>query len=177
MLTSLLGLTACMKITPKITELRMLGGFTLDQQSIVVANKISPVVAVSGTCNPQFTDIEISLDKGGSWLSISQFATSSNFKCQSSGTFSYSLQFDHTVFAGSNAALLQLRGAAELGFSNPMLLSLGASSVYFNNLTSGGHQVPAVGTGYKLRGQIVGVANGALSSGGGFKLRGRLVTQ
>lgn len=170
-----LGLTACKNAVPEIEELRKLDGFSLDQQTISISNKNTPTLTVSGTCGSQFLEIEISFDQGRSWNNISSYATSSNFLCATTGTFSYNLTLGAGLFTASNQTNLHFRGVAALGESDSKFVTLAAMSPFFNSFTAGGHQVPATGGSYKLTGQLVGIANGVTSSGGTYKLKGRLV--
>ena len=169
-LSAVLGLSACKKGVSEIEALKALSGFALNQQSGTVASKTAPTFTVSGTCTEQYHDVEMSLDGGKTWVSAAEVATHHGAVCGTAGTFNFN-------FAASREAKIHFRGISEFGYSSTEVFSLAVASAFYNSISSGGHSSPAVGAGFKLRGQVVGLANGATSSGGGFKVKGRLVTE
>jgi hypothetical protein len=126
-LTVPLALTACKKGVPEVQSLRKLNGFQLDQSSVAVSNKLNPQFSLSGKCNEDYSDIEVSFDGGHSWTSVQKVASAASLNCSSTRTFQ--LTFNSVsayIRAGSaaSAGTWLFHGVSDLGNSEDASLNL-----------------------------------------------------
>jgi hypothetical protein len=165
-------MVACKKGLPESSNLRSLSGFSLDQESVTVSRKSNPQFSISGICDPQFSDVEISLDSGSNWVSASKLASQASINCTSTGRFSLTFAHDISswILTGSAAesGLWKFRGSSDIGYSDTQSLNVLASQR--GQLFLAGADLTTSG-GYQLKSRIGGGLR-VISTSGSYVLKG-----
>jgi hypothetical protein len=119
-------MVACQKADVNLGALNALDGFAVQQSSVSSTQLSNPGFTISGTCNKNFSSIDISFDGGKTWCDLSGVSTAT-VNCKSdtgSGSFTANFNRDLTHsqcvpaggFSASNG--IKLRGSGDLGKSN-----------------------------------------------------------
>lgn len=174
-------LSSCKKGVPDISSLRELEGFSLNQNSISISDKVSPSFAISGQCQRIYSGIEISIDGGKEWKSLSSFSLSHSINCSVNGTFSANLSFANQPLESSGWSssgvyhLLRFRGVSELGPSKSISLLLSKQSFGIGRITAGASNSTMTGGSYRLKGQVTSLTSAPVLSGGNYKMQGEVL--
>jgi hypothetical protein len=180
---ALLSLGACKKGTPEVSTLGPMSGFYLDASSGIADSKTAPTFSITGHCTSKFKDVEISLDKGVTWKSLSVFGSPYTMNC-SNGSFSATMKMASSDFPTSIASVssydLLIRGSSDFGYSDQVSFLInfsgknGAGAVVAGS--SGGLLVSS-NSSYKMSGRIRDVSQGNVltSSGSNYQMVGGLL--
>jgi hypothetical protein len=104
--------------------LKSLSGFSLETTSVTTSTKATPQFSINGYCSSKYSDIQVSVDEGKTWVLAAEVSTAKAVSCDNLGTFSYDLSFSSGIFedskwssAGVYSGFL-VRGFSSFGFSD-----------------------------------------------------------
>lgn len=165
-----LSLISCKKGMPDLANLRLLSGFELNQSSVTVKSKTQPQFTLTGKCDSQFYDLDVSFDDGKTWKPIKNVTSSQSITCKQDGTFSVTFNSNLSSFfsgtSNSTTTTWKFRALSEIGFSDVKSLVLLANpGVHF--ISSGAHTTSQ--GGLVLKGRVGGQIQ---ASNGGYTLKG-----